>query len=331
MSHLESPGAAWILVFDDLGRAALGSTENVAPGTPAGGEFVWGHFVVADTRFSAICAKFAWLTADARLVLTQATCNQFVNFSGDLVYGAIFDHEIGLDGVSSDTDFLRFVVGRNFLITSRRRPLQAASRLREQVMAGRVFSSSRELFAAIVEQIFTCMSDINLLTSAVLDEIEDVLVVRGEGRSQRSKLGKTRREIVSLLRQTTGLTRTMRHYEEIVEAIDLGDVRPVIRRLVQSAEALQHDVSDTQDRARMLQDEVNALVAIETNDRLFLLTVITTLILPATLVTGFFGMNTKGLPFADAEYAALYAGLFCMAASMAALRFLRRSGITGKD
>jgi zinc transporter len=38
------------------------------------------------------------------------------------------------------------------------------------------------------------------------------------------------------------------------------------------------------------------------------LPLVTTLWLPATFVTGFFGMNTKNLPFADNEYGTSYAG-----------------------
>ena len=48
-----------------------------------------------------------------------------------------------------------------------------------------------------------------------------------------------------------------------------------------------------QDRARLLQDELSAIDSSVTNDRLYILTMVTTLLLPATFVTGFFGMNTK--------------------------------------
>ena len=56
-----------------------------------------------------------------------------------------------------------------------------------------------------------------------------------------------------------------------------------------------------------MQDELNAILNLETNDRLYVLTVVTTLLLPATFVTGFFGMNTKGLLFGDNEDGTLYA------------------------
>ena len=52
----------------------------------------------------------------------------------------------------------------------------------------------------------------------------------------------------------------------------------------------------------MLNDEVGAQVSAEANRILFTLTVLTTLLLPPSLVTGYFGMNTKNLLFADSEF-----------------------------
>jgi zinc transporter len=41
-------------------------------------------------------------------------------------------------------------------------------------------------------------------------------------------------------------------------------------------------------------------------------------------VTGFFGMNTKGLPFADSDYGTLYATILCLLAAGVAYLLIRR-------
>jgi zinc transporter len=56
---------------------------------------------------------------------------------------------------------------------------------------------------------------------------------------------------------------------------------------------------DIRDRAHDLQEEVTFAVAEETNRHLHFLSIVTALFLPATLVTGIFGMNVKGLPFLE--------------------------------
>ncbi len=50
-----------------------------------------------------------------------------------------------------------------------------------------------------------------------------------------------------------------------------------------------------------LQEEVSAKIAEETNRSLHVLTIITTYFLPANLVAGIFGMNTKSPPLTHVE------------------------------
>ncbi len=49
-------------------------------------------------------------------------------------------------------------------------------------------------------------------------------------------------------------------------------------------------------RAKLLQEELAARNAEETNRNLFILSIVTTIFLPMTLITGIFGMNVAGLP-----------------------------------
>jgi zinc transporter len=51
------------------------------------------------------------------------------------------------------------------------------------------------------------------------------------------------------------------------------------------------------------------------------------LLLPPTLVTGIFGMNTKGLPLTDVDGGFLWAAVLMIAASGLAYLIMRRLGI----
>ena len=51
-----------------------------------------------------------------------------------------------------------------------------------------------------------------------------------------------------------------------------------------------------------------------TNRRLFTLSILTACLLPPTLVTGFFGMNTKDLPFQNSDGGTWYALLVVITA-----------------
>jgi zinc transporter len=51
------------------------------------------------------------------------------------------------------------------------------------------------------------------------------------------------------------------------------------------------------------------------------------MLLPPTLVTGIFGMNTKGLPLTDVESGFLWAVALMLGSSAAAYLIMRRLGI----
>jgi zinc transporter len=65
----------------------------------------------------------------------------------------------------------------------------------------------------------------------------------------------------------------------------------------------------------------------ESNRHLNALSVVTTLLLPPTLITGIFGMNTKGLPLTDVETGFLWAAAMMIGASGLAYLIMRRLGI----
>jgi zinc transporter len=109
------------------------------------------------------------------------------------------------------------------------------------------------------------------------------------------------------------------------------DLPPPLRfaagKLAQRLDALDHDVVELRHRAHLLQEEIAAAVAEATNRNLHALAILTALFLPPTLITGIFGMNTKGLPFSEMETAFLWTSALMAASAMAVYLVMRRLGI----
>jgi zinc transporter len=61
---------------------------------------------------------------------------------------------------------------------------------------------------------------------------------------------------------------------------------------------LGDDVLDTEP-GRLVQEEIAGRLTEATNRNLFLLSIVTTTLLPITLITGIFGMNVGGLPWVN--------------------------------
>lgn len=99
---------------------------------------------------------------------------------------------------------------------------------------------------------------------------------------------------------------------------------PAIRGLAQKLDAIDHEVGSLHERARLLLDELDAKMTTVTNRRLFTLSILTACLLPPTLVTGFFGMNTKDMPFQDTDGGTWMAALVALAAGLTCYWALRR-------
>jgi len=320
------PGCLWIMRFDAEGRAAPGVADDFERLGKSDSGFVWLHLDLSDVRSRALIAKLDMLTDDARATLSEPVQHQFLEHDGRFVSGAVIDHERSLDGRTSTTDFLRFALGDGFLVSARRKPMNSAESTRLALRRGEVAETPLALFELIVEQLCAELSRMNDETNVALDRIEDALI-EGHGHD-RAGLGAARRDAVRIARQIWGLGAVLHRLEKAAAEPEHKELQETAARLAQRTEALSRDVLSIQDRARLLQDELHALLNLETNDRLYVLTVVTTMLLPATFVTGYFGMNTKNLLFSENENGSLVATLLCILASAAVLWLMRRLGLT---
>jgi len=324
------PGALFVLRFDEEGRAEPGDAGDLEKLGAPGEGFVWLHLDLSDVRVHALLKRLTIVPEEARKTLTQPIDRQFIDHSGAVVRGAIVDYELGVGGRQAQTGFLRFAFGQQFLVSARERPLHSIELTRMSLSAGRLAETPLDLFETIVGHLCDELGKIIYELSAALDRIEE-RIVDGGGRlvvEERATLGVTRRAALRLAREVNGLRSPFFRLEAMLSEPEHDELKETGARLAHRVDILAHDLSEVQDRARLLQDELHAIAGLVTNDRLYILTVVTTLLLPATFVTGFFGMNTKNLPFAEHDWGTAFAGGLCVLASLIVLFFMRRMGMT---
>jgi zinc transporter len=159
-----------------------------------------------------------------------------------------------------------------------------------------------------------------------LNLIED-FVYDNAPRDERRRLAPVRRTVVRLHRHLRTVLTLMRR----AAAADEDDM-PVgfddaAARLIGRLEAVDHDVYALQERARLLHEEIDSKLSSETNRHLYILSLMTAFLLPPSLVTGFFGMNTSSLPFAEGIHGTAFAFGAIVLSVAAAWWLLRRVGI----
>jgi zinc transporter len=69
-----------------------------------------------------------------------------------------------------------------------------------------------------------------------------------------------------------------------------------LRTAIERLTALGHDLDLVQERARLVGDQLSARLMEDTNRNIYILSIVTAVFLPMTLITGIFGMNLGGMP-----------------------------------
>ena len=77
-------------------------------------------------------------------------------------------------------------------------------------------------------------------------------------------------------------------------------------------------------RARLLQEELMARIGEESNRLLYMISVLTAVLMPTTIVTGLFGMNLQGIPFATRPWGFAIASALSATGAVAILALVRR-------
>lgn len=283
-----------------------------------GGGFWWVHAHLTDTRCREWIATQDWLTDEAREILLSHDVHDRIETDEGQLAGLFVDAKLDFDGEDEEMAELRFVLADRILLTGRRRSLRSVENTRIAIERGKLIESPLELLEEIVDRESDYMAKAANDLGREVDVIEDKIMA-GYVNDARAETPHVRRRAINLHRQMSRLLVLFRRVERAPATRLPADLRDAAGRIAQRLESIYQEVHSSQDRARLLQDEVSAYLANETNKQLYVLSMLTALFLPATLVTGFFGMNTKGLPFGEDEFGFWYA--FGIAAIAAALTY----------
>ncbi len=222
---------------------------------------------------------------------------------------------------------LHFVMGPRLLVSGRRHPVLGPDLARDAAVEGRGILAPIQLLDVIVERVVTSMAETGARLADELDEIEDHILderVRGE----RRRLGPIRRDAVRLHRQLLGLRAVFHRLETAPADEEVPDAAIAAAvRIAQRLDALDRDMVLLADRSRLMQEELSSYLAQASNRQLYTLSVLTALFLPPTLVTGLFGMNTKGLPLTENDGGSYVAMAIAGLSALVAFVLIRGLGI----
>ena len=311
-------GLAWAFAFLPGSMPALGD-----PRPPGGPGWDWLHYdLVHSNARAAIEADRSFPAFMLRLLVGADETPRIVT-DGEVVAGVLpsFVRSAGAD--EHEIAWWRFAMRPDRLVTSRRRPVRALTAVWDGIASGHAPEGPVALLdGAIAEFAREARRRVAKLDDE-LDVAEDALLdlrpsadLGGLG----AQLGQARREVTIIKRALAPLARLLAEdAEELPEWAMQGSHDSAHSAVLGTLD----DIAALHDRARALQDELTSRLAEETNRRLYIVSVVTTVVMPAALVTGFFGMNTGGMLWQDHRLGTVFAFGLCLFAMLGTLGVLR--------
>jgi zinc transporter len=296
-----------------------------APSRVSGGEPRWLHFNLSDSRGREWVKAQRDLPEEARDLLLDGDARVHVDVLPGALVAVLGDlyHDFELDPERLGT--LRLYVDGRLLLTGRTHPLQTVDVLRRELLRGGEALTPLSVFQMLIERLAQSVAKVVAELAEQVDHAED-RILQGNHAGQGTSLGNLRR-LVAKLRRLVGANRAaLQSLPPSLPGLYGAEERSALRSAIERLEAVGQDLELVQERARLLQEEIASAMGEATNRNLFVLSIATTTLLPITLITGIFGMNVRGLPFASSPHGFYFVMLGIAATVLVALSLLRRIG-----
>jgi zinc transporter len=291
-----------------------------------GGAWTWKNYPLADTRARRAVEADEALPEAARLTLLSPDESLHIDFDGGWMHGALTDtrHKHYSDG--GEIGRLRFAFDDTRLVTSRRHPLQSVDDVWQLVLhRKRAFRRPADLIEAIISRAFERLSAELRAVSGELDTVEDK-IVGDDWHRETERLTAARRRIVFIHRHVANTLSLFRHMEHLPHDDLPPALADMILRLSNRSVALFNESDQLQSRARLLQDEIMARLTAESNRLLYVLSMLTAVLLPMTIVSGLFGMNVGGIPLGQSHAGFWVISALAVATAVGVFVTVRRIG-----
>lgn len=289
------------------------------------GKLRWLHLNLANHGTREWIERCSELPKPVRQLLLSSEMHQRATVEKNAVGLVLHDYERDFD--QEDTariGALRVAITPKLIVTARLHPLRSADIMRRRLLDAENIGNSAAALDILIGSIVEDIAQIVRRLTAEVQSAEDALFEERSTPKSRDLMN-IRRRLVQVHRMLTGMSATFTRLDEDEDLPD--ELEGVIGALVQRITGLDADVGSLQAALRLLRDELELQATNRTNQNLYTLSVMTALLLPATLVTGIFGMNTGGMPWHDSATGTLVATTLAGGAAWLSYAFLRRLGL----
>lgn len=194
---------------------------------------------------------------------------------------------------------LRIWGQKNRLITLRETPLTFISELPPLLMRNIGPKTIGELLDEICSMTLDKVVEVVADLEDEIDGIEDNIIAETEDDELLPKLSEARRNLTEMRRYLSPQRDAMDVLpRQVVSWLD-GDDRFQLRENANRMLRIVEDIDSLRERAMINMDELSNRVREETQENMYMLSVLAGIFIPLTFITGLFGMNVGGIPLGE--------------------------------
>jgi magnesium transporter len=256
----------------------------------------WIHLDAPTLREVQLLAdRFGWHPLDLEDVLSRRQrpkVDEYPDYLFGILHFPVYDKAIQRLNAAE----LDFFVGSGYLVTLPKVELLPVARLfarcqEEEEVRDQLFSKgSGYLLYHILDDLFDYCFPILDKIGHKLDSVEDdMFEVRAEDVVR--DLSNVKQEIISYRKIIKPERSTLRTLERQVERFLPEDLELYFDDIVDASERIWDVLDNYKEVVEALEDTNESVISHRQNDVLRVLTVVTVILLPLTLITGIFGMN----------------------------------------
>jgi zinc transporter len=308
----QSDGLIFACILDGQGGARELSWQEVESWTPEKG-VLWTHLDWSVAKVRLWLASHLSEPAVVEGLLAEETRPRSVSYGDGLL---VTLRGVNLNPESNPEDMIsaRMWVDANQVITTRHRRVMAINDARENLMDGKGPKTTGDFLVSIADRLVERMGptlenlsdEIDGLESEIVDQDNAASNTQSSNRDARQRLLQVRRQAIALRRylapQREAMTRLQVEspsWETDRHKIQLRETADHVTRFVEDLDAIR-------DRGAVIQDELRNRLSEDMNKTMYVLTVVASVLLPLSFVTGLLGINVDGMPGAKDAPMAFY-------------------------
>jgi zinc transporter len=287
-------------------RAAVDTIEEMRraqmqPDQAAPTRFLWLHFNLAHAGAARWLERHAALSPTFYDALKDELRSTRIERDEEALVAVVNDVHFDFSFEASDISTLWISLDSRVVVTARQSPLRSIDQLRTAIKSGERIRSTVKLLERLLRAQADVLVEIVRNVTRQVDKVEDDLL-SAKLDFKRAKLGTLRRLLVRLQRllapEPASLFRLLQHPPHWMAELDAQQ----LREATEEFSVALRDMASLQERIKLLQEEVAAIVNEQNSRSLFVLTIVTVLALPINILAGLFGMNVGGVPLAQNDH-----------------------------